>query len=232
MRLRVASYESCRASRCTQATYESTLSPTHLMQQLLAFVHPLLKSKSRGLVCRDLSWPRTGHSSPKKLKGVVLRDVGATSAHAHRLDHSVGIHRYSHRPPQHLKQVSTHFPLLCDLCRFSCNLWPHGPTNTNGQLWYRTCQATVTSGQTNLAEGTLCVCVQTRRLREPHAAGLDSASVGVDSVSSRRTMTSRASQSIATAQKKGSWLSCSEHRSGGRSSGSAGIQYAQVEHAC
>ena len=26
-----------------QATYESTLSPTHLMQQLLAFVHPLLK---------------------------------------------------------------------------------------------------------------------------------------------------------------------------------------------
>ena len=43
MRLRVASYESCRASRCTQATYESTLSPTHLMQQLLAFVHPLLK---------------------------------------------------------------------------------------------------------------------------------------------------------------------------------------------
>ena len=43
VRLRVASYESCRASRCTQATYESTLSPTHLMQQLLAFVHPLLK---------------------------------------------------------------------------------------------------------------------------------------------------------------------------------------------
>ena len=43
MRLRVASYESCRASRCTQATSESTLSPTHLMQQLLAFVHPLLK---------------------------------------------------------------------------------------------------------------------------------------------------------------------------------------------
>ena len=41
---RVASYESCRASRCTQVTYESTLSPTHLMQQLLAFVHPLLKS--------------------------------------------------------------------------------------------------------------------------------------------------------------------------------------------
>ena len=44
VRLRVASYKSCRASRCTQATYESTLSPTHLMQQLLAFVHPLLKS--------------------------------------------------------------------------------------------------------------------------------------------------------------------------------------------
>ena len=43
VRLRDASYESCRASRCTQATYESTLSPTHLMQQLLAFVHPLLK---------------------------------------------------------------------------------------------------------------------------------------------------------------------------------------------
>ena len=43
VRLRVASYDSCRASRCTQATSESTLSPTHLMQQLLAFVHPLLK---------------------------------------------------------------------------------------------------------------------------------------------------------------------------------------------
>ena len=43
VRLRVASYESCRASRCTQATHESTLSPPHLMQQLLAFVHPLLK---------------------------------------------------------------------------------------------------------------------------------------------------------------------------------------------
>ena len=43
VRLRVASYESCRDSCCTQATYESTLSPTHLMQQLLAFVHPLLK---------------------------------------------------------------------------------------------------------------------------------------------------------------------------------------------
>ena len=53
VRLRVASYESCRASRCTQATYESTLSPTHLMQQLLAFVHLLLKLKGTMLMARD-----------------------------------------------------------------------------------------------------------------------------------------------------------------------------------
>ena len=64
MRLRVASYESCRASRCTQATHESTLSPTHLMQQLLAFVHPLLK------------YHRSGHLQPcqpaESYRGVVL----------------------------------------------------------------------------------------------------------------------------------------------------------------
>ena len=63
MRLRVASYESCRASRCTQATYESTLSPTHLMQQLLAFVHPLLKSSSlwiRGT--HSISTTKSGNS--------------------------------------------------------------------------------------------------------------------------------------------------------------------------